>query len=128
MEVYLDTSFIVSCIRKKIDFISELEDLGFKIILPREVFQEMKGLRKDSKQSHADRMAIDLAFKMFEKTKIKKTTLGGRIERRVKVDEALISKGKEGFYIATLDNGIKRNVPNKVIISNAKNSVMVERT
>ena len=31
MEVILDTNFIVSCVRRKIDFLNELENLGFKI-------------------------------------------------------------------------------------------------
>ena len=45
MEAVLDTNFIVSCVKKKIDFISELENLGFKIVLPKEIFQELKDLR-----------------------------------------------------------------------------------
>jgi hypothetical protein len=53
--------------------------------------------------------------------------LGGRIERKVKVDEALIKKGTEGAYIATLDNVIKRNVPNRILINNSKKSVMIDR-
>lgn len=120
MEVLLDTNFIISSVKKKIDFISELESMGFKVILPREVFQELKDLRLKVQKS--DKSAIDLALKLFESKKIKKTTIG-----HMKVDKGLIEKGRQGFYIATLDKGIRRCVPNRIIISNSKNSLIIDR-
>ena len=121
MEVLLDSNFIVACMKRKIDFISELESMGFKAALPREVFQELKDLRL--KVPHDDRVAIDLAFEKFRGSKIKKVTLGNR-----NVDLGLIEKGRKGGYIATLDAAIKRSVPNKIMISDAKNSLIVERS
>ena len=123
MEVLLDTSFIVSCIRKKIDFISQLEELGFKIIFPKEVLEELKDLKNSPEESRADRESINLALRMFEDKDVKKMKLGSRT-----TDEGLIHKGKEGYYIATLDSSIKRLVPNKVVIFDAQKSVGVERT
>jgi len=120
MEVLLDSNFIISSIKKKIDFISELEAMGFKIILPRGVFQELKDLRL--KVQHSDKSAIDIALKLFESKKIKKATIGN-----LNVDKGLIEKGRQGFYIATLDKEIKRHVPNRVIISNSKNSILIDR-
>ena len=128
MKVLLDTNFIISCIRKKIDFISQLEGQGFSVVVPIEVMHELKDLKKSIKESHPDRMAIDVAFELFEKRKVKKMSLGGTAIRKTHIDAALISKGKDGYYIATLDNEIKRSVPNKVVILNAKNEVGVERT
>lgn len=120
MEVLLDSSFVISCIKKKIDFLDELEKLGFKVLLPREVLQELKDLKNES--YHPDRVAIDVALELFEKRKVKKITLGKK-----PVDLGLIEMGKKGVYIATLDNAIRRSVPNKVIISEQKNNVVVER-
>ena len=120
MEVILDSNFIISCIKRKIDFFEELEKLGFKILLPKEVFQELKDLK--FKVAHDKRTAIDLAFNIFRNKKIKKVRLGNK-----NVDEGLIEKGKQGCYIATLDSSIKRAIPNKIIISDAKNSLIVER-
>ena len=127
MEVLLDTNFIISCIRKKIDFISQLEENGFKVLLPQEVLQELKDLRANQKESKVGRRDIDLALEIFESRKIKKITLGKGIKSK-HVDEVLIHKGKEGYYIATLDNAIKRAVPNKVIIFNAQKRVGVQRS
>jgi len=107
---------------KKIDFLSQLEEKGFKAVVPREVLQELKGLRLSSKASHEERIAIDVALEMAASKRIKSITLG-----EGKVDDALIEKGKKGIYIATLDSGIKRNVPNKIVIFNAKKEIGVER-
>jgi rRNA-processing protein FCF1 len=120
MEAFLDSSFIISCMKKKIDFLSQLEEQGFRIVLPREVFQELKDLRL--KVKHDERSAIDAAFDLFALRKVKKATLGHRV-----VDQGLIAKGRQGAYIATLDKEIKREVHNRVVISDAQNCVIVER-
>jgi rRNA-processing protein FCF1 len=122
MEVVLDTNFIISCIRKRIDFIGELEGLGFKVVVPRRVLQELKDLRKERGTSHSDRTAIDVANEFFTNSKVKKIRLGGRT-----VDEGLIAKGLEGVHIATLDRAVKREVPNRVVILNSKNGLGIER-
>ena len=107
MEALLDTNFIISCVLKRIDFIEEIQNLGLKPILPREVFQELKDLKKSEKVSHAERAAIDVAFEILEKSKIKKMKVGGAY-----ADDGLIAKGK---------------LPNTIVISNAKNSLILER-
>ena len=123
MEVIIDTNFVISCIKKKIDFIEQLQEIGFRIALPREVLQELKDLKTRKETSRSDRDAIELAFKIFENQKLNKIRLG-----EGKVDDGLIKKGKEGAYIATLDNGIKRQIPNKVVILDSKNRVEIERS
>jgi len=122
MEVILDANFIISCVMKRIDFLSQLKEKGFKVVVPREVIQEMKDLRIGRKMSQEERIAIDVAIKILFSKKVKKMTIG-----QGKVDDLLIKKGKEGAYIATLDNGIKRQVPNRVVIFSAKKEVGVER-
>ena len=121
MEVILDSSFIISCIRERIDFLAQLEEQGFKPVVPREVLQEMKDLMKSNRASHEDRVAIKVAFEIFENRKVKKMSFGDG-----KVDDYLIEKGKAGAYIATLDRGIKREVPNRIVIFKAQGRVGVE--
>jgi len=120
MEVILDSNFIVSCVMKGIDFISQLEGKGFKILIPREVIQEIKDLR--NKVNRDEKMSIDVALELIDRKKVKKVGLGeGR------VDDWLVRKGKEGVYIASLDKEIKRQVPNRVVILASKMEVGVER-
>ncbi|MFH1425509.1 MAG: PIN domain-containing protein [archaeon] len=122
MEVLLDANFIISCVRKRIDFIDELEVLGFKVKVPREVLQELKDLKREKKLGRETRTAINIAFQMLDDGGVKKVGVGGRT-----VDEGLIAKGKEGVYIATLDKEILRGVPNKIVIDNSKKGLKVER-
>ena len=120
MEAILDTNFIVGCTKRGIEFLDILKEMGFKVILPKEVYQELKDLK--IKVSHNERFIIELAISNLDNKKIKKMKLGKK-----KVDVGLIEYGKKGAYIATLDSAIKREVPNKVIISNADNSLTIER-
>ncbi len=120
MEVLLDSNFIISCIKRKIDFLAELEAMGFKVLLPKEVFEEIKDLKFNSPP--VNRAAVNVALELFSKRKMKKIGLGKK-----PVDEGLIDMGKKGAYIATLDSAIKRVVPNKVVISESSNSLVVER-
>ena len=121
MEVLLDSNFIITCVKNKIDFIDELRMLGFRVLVAREVIEELKDLRLQV--THDSRVAIDLAIVILLSKGLEKVRLG-----KQKVDEGLIAKGKKGAYIATLDVAIKRLVPNRVTISAAKNSLQVERT
>lgn len=120
MEALLDTNFMISCVKLNIDFLEELENLGFKAVISREVIQEMKDLRL--KVSHDERVAIDIALVKIEDKKVHKNRLGART-----IDEGLIAKGKEGIYIATLDTAIKRVVPNKIVISDSQKKLIIER-
>jgi hypothetical protein len=60
---------------------------------------------------------------LLEDKRVKKKSFGGSY-----VDEFLIEKGGEGVYIATLDNGIKRQVPNKVVINSSSKSLEIIRS
>ncbi len=120
MEVLLDTNFIISCVKRKIDFLAQLEENGFKVILPTQVFQELKDLR--FKVSHEDRTAIKFALDILIKNKVKKASLGGS-----NVDEGLITLGKKGAYVATLDSAIKRAVPRRVGISQSQQKIIIEQ-
>jgi rRNA-processing protein FCF1 len=116
MEVLLDTSFIVSCVKKKIDFLQQLEEQGFKVYVPHEVLEELKDLRLKSRREERD--AIDFAFLQFDQKKTKKFKLGHK-----KVDYGLMEKGGQGMYIATLDREIKHSVPKKIVIFDAQKRV-----
>ena len=106
----------------RIDFLDELEEMGFKPIVPREVLQELKDLRLKDKTSRNERTAIDVAFQLFEQRKVRKKKIGGK-----NVDYGLIAKGGDGTYVATLDAGIKNKIANKIVIDKAKNGLRVLR-
>ncbi len=115
MEVILDKSFIMACMRKNIDFITQLEKKGFKIRVPREVIQELKDIKYDQKASHQDRELVKKALEMLRKNKVKGITLG-----KGKIEHWFIRKGNEGYYIATRNAKIKHHVPKKIAIFKSK--------
>jgi len=120
MEAILDTNFIISCLKKKIDFLNKLKENGFRVLIPKEVIEELKDLRLKSRGE--DKIAINLALELIEKEKIEKTSLGKKT-----IDEGLIEKGLKGVFIATLDSAIRKKVPNRIIISSAKKNIIIER-
>ncbi|MEK6926771.1 MAG: PIN domain-containing protein [Nanoarchaeota archaeon] len=110
MEVILDTSFILTCIKQKIDFFEELSFKGFKIFIPSQVISELKGLAISKSEAN-------LALKILHSNSFKKLELNGR-----KTDNAIINYSKKHpeVYIATLDNEIIKKTRNRKIAIKGK--------
>ena len=118
MEVLLDTSFIVSCVKQQIDFVEQLRSQGFSVVVPREVLQELKDLAARDGVRREDKVAVDVALSVLEKEKVKKMRL-----RSGKLDDGLVKKGQEGIWIASLDKEIKMSVAKKIVIFSASKKV-----
>ena len=105
-QIILDTSFIVSAVRNKLDFFEQLEFQGFKIIIPDEVIGEIKGLAKSKPEA-------ELALKILEKSEFKEIELGMK-----NVDNGLVKFAKEnsGVVIATLDKEIRQKLKGRTMI------------
>lgn len=103
MKILLDTSFILTCIKQKIDFFDEL--IGEQIIIPKQVINEIKKL--DNK----------LALKLLEKNKFKTIDL-----KKGHTDKKIIQFAKENpkTVIATLDKVIKEKTKNQKLIIRGK--------
>ena len=103
MKILLDTNFILTCIRQKIDFFEDIYLMGMHIIIPKEVIKELEKLKKES--------ALKLLRK--EKGKFKRIFLSGK-----NVDNSIIRYAKENpsVIIATLDKGLKTKIKNKKMI------------
>lgn len=123
MEVLLDSSFILACLEKRIDFLEQLKLLGFKIVVPKEVFEELKDLKEKGRVSREKKSLVSIALDMLEDNKsVKKKKLGEKT-----VDLGLIKQGREGIFIASLDSSVKKEARNRVVIADSKKSVLVER-
>ncbi len=109
MDVIVDTNFILSCIRNKLDFADELKFKGFEIIVPEEVVNEIKKNKKPEAET---------ALKIINEYNFKKVSLGkGYVDNGIKkyLDE------HKDVYLATLDKELQRRVLNrKIIIRNKK--------
>lgn len=107
-KVVLDTSFILSCIRQKIDFFEILKLEGMQILIPEKVLKELKALK------------ADLALAVLKNNKFKKINLKGK-----NADRAIINYANQnsGILIATLDKEIKKETKNPKIIIRQKKTL-----
>lgn len=105
-QLLLDTNFILSCIRKKIDFFEEVKLRGFEIIIPKEVINEIKKFKEKKPEA-------ELALKILEKNNYKTIKLG-----KGHVDKRIINYAKENsnLILATLDKEIKDKTNNQNLI------------
>jgi len=106
----LDTNFIITCIKQKIDFFEELRFMGFEIIIPDRVIDELKKLKQT------------LALKLLEKNNFKKIILIGR-----DVDNSIINYAKKNpeIIIATLDKELSNKLKNRKIIIRGKKKLEI---
>jgi len=112
VEVIIDTNFLLTCAKQKVDL---FEDLGillisFKAVIPAGVISELKKLRKDKKLKIKEREAANLALQILAKENIRK------FESEQSVDDAIVSYAlkNKGVLVATLDRGIKKRLNKKV--------------
>lgn len=116
-QVLLDTNFIISCARQKIDFFHEIPFMGLEILIPEQVFDEIKKLSK-SRESATIREEADLALKIMNRNKFTSVKL-----RRNNVDDAIVefANANPEVVIATIDKELKGRVKNrKMVIKDLK--------
>jgi rRNA-processing protein FCF1 len=106
----LDTNFILSCLKKKIDFFDEIELMGIKIIIPEEVVKEIKNLSEEGNKTTQGEAKTALAF--LKKNKFEDIKLGTK-----NVDNGIVKFAKENkeLIIGTLDKGIKDRIQNQIL-------------
>lgn len=109
-KVLLDTSFILSCVRNKIDFFEDISLMGIKIIIPKEVISEIERFR--NKKAEAD-----TALALLSKNKFEKISLGkGHVDKKI----INYANNENDLIIATLDKEIKEKVLSNVMVIREK--------
>ena len=120
-QAILDTSFILTCIKQKIDFFDEIKFMGIEILIPDIVIGEIKSLSEDtSKKKFHIKENAKIALKLLEKNSdsFKKINLAGK-----NADKSIIMFAKENpvAIVATLDKELKSKIKNpKLVIRDKK--------
>lgn len=119
-EIVIDTNFILTCVKEKIDFIHELEFQGFKVVIPEQILAELVKIVMSQKK-FKDRKLAELAINILEKRKFKTDVLKDK-----NVDKGLMKyvKGHD-CYIATLDRDLKRKLKGHIITIKGKNKIEI---
>ena len=108
-KIIFDTNFVLTCIKQKIDFISELQDC--ELLMPTQVLEELKKMITDKKKKLVERelAGISLAILNQNKPRFRIITLEKKF-----VDTGLLRLNpKETLVIATLDKEIKKLLKGK---------------
>ena len=117
----LDTNFILSCVKQKIDFLDEIQFMGMEILIPEEVLKEIEKIRDSGKKLHFRENAL-LTLKILDKKEFKKIKLGTQ-----DVDKGLVNfaeKNKD-VIIATLDREIKKKIKKSKLVIRGKKKLEI---
>ena len=120
-KVILDTNFILTCVKQKIDFFKEIFEMGLKIIIPNQVIKEIVRISNSTKKLKFKEDA-KLAQKILEVNQFKKINIIGSY-----VDKGLIKYAKKHpvVIIATLDREIKKKTKNPKLIIRGKKKLEI---
>ncbi len=113
-QVILDTSFILTCVKQKIDFFEELKFMGLKILIPRQVIRELKNMKTSDNAK--------LSLQILDKNTFKEIDLSGK-----DVDKGLIDYAEKhsDVFVATLDREIKNKIKNSKVVVREKSRLEI---
>jgi len=113
MEILLDTNFLLTCIKQKIDFISLLNEMineKVNFLMPEEVFNELESLSKRKGEKTKDKISAKVSLELSELSNF----------RRIKLNNKIVDLGIVNFLsknpkiiLATLDKSLAAKVRKK---------------
>ena len=119
-KVILDTNFILTCIRQKIDFFEEINLMGLQILIPEQVLTEIKRI-SESKKKLRFREEARLSLKLLGKSKFTKVDLKSK-----NTDNGILKYSKEhDIIVATLDKELKQKVKGQKFVIRGKKKLEV---
>ncbi len=107
----LDTNFVLSCIRKKIDFFEKIPLMGMGIIIPLQVMDEIRNFTLKGRGSLKEEAKF--ALLLLERRKFKRVDLYNK-----NVDNGIIKIANENpnYIVATLDRQVKNKTKNPNLV------------
>jgi rRNA-processing protein FCF1 len=121
-QAILDTNFILTCVKQKVDFFRDIPNMGLEILISKQVIEEIKRVANSTKKLKF-RDDAKLAQVILERNKFKKIDIRGKY-----VDKGLIKYAKEHprLIVATLDREIKSKIMNSKLVIRGKKKLEVQ--
>ena len=124
MEVILDTSFILTCLKEKIDFLDACEFGNLSV--PEQVILELKKL--EVKGERRTRELANLALQILDKNPGRIKIL--KLEKKY-VDSGIkkyVSENNRNIIVASMDAGLKKELRDKtpLLIIKSRKKIMLE--
>ncbi|MAH51132.1 hypothetical protein CMI37_35270 [Candidatus Pacearchaeota archaeon] len=122
MKILLDTNFLLTTAKQKIDFDSlanQLFDQEIEWVVPLEVLKELKQLAERQGEKTADKESAKLALQLvdnFDNVPLGTDTVDNGIVRYAKNNQVII---------ATLDRNLKKRFDNKILTIRGKKSLEI---
>ena len=120
MEILLDTNFILSCAKQKIDFSDIAEsiiDEKIEWIVPQQVLNELGNIKDREESAKKDKEAANLSFRLLQQINPKIVEL----RRNPNVDIAIVNYILDTkIVLATLDKGLKERINNRILTIRGK--------
>ena len=120
-KVILDSSFIISCVKQKIDFFEEIKLIGLRVLIPTQVINEIEKVANSKKKFHIKKNA-KLALEILKTSDFKKIELESEY-----VDDGLVefAKKNKSVIVATLDRELKKKLKNSKLIIRGKKKLEI---
>ena len=126
MKILLDTNFILTCVKQKIDFENlahEMVDETIEWLVPQDVLNELGNIKDKVGIRTEDKLASEVSFKILQTLKPKIIELPGK---NPNIDIKIINYilGTD-IVLATLDKGLKSKVDNEVLTIRGKKQLEI---
>ncbi|MBI2044325.1 hypothetical protein HYT24_03100 [Candidatus Pacearchaeota archaeon] len=126
-KVILDTNFIMTCVKQKIDLFWDMKAMGMQIIVPKQVINELNRVIK-SKQKYHFREDAEVSLKILENEKNNYQKID--LKKYGKNTDSGIrnfANAHKDVLVATMDQRLKRSIRNnKVVIRGRKRLQIVQ--
>ena len=124
MKILIDTNFVLTCAKNKIDFPSlanEIIDQKIKWIVPQDVLNELGNIKDKKGTKEKDKAAAKLSFLILADLNPEIINLPGKNPNvDIKIVNYVIDKD---IVLATLDKNLKSRVKNKILTIRGKNNL-----
>jgi len=120
-KIILDTNFILTCAKQKIDFLEWLETNGYEILIPSNVIEEIEKIIKSRKEIRF-RDAARISAILIKSHEVNFIDLKGK-----NVDNSIVNFAKQNpdMLVATLDREIQGKIKNKKLIIRGKKKLEI---
>lgn len=126
MKILLDTNFILTCVKQKIDILSKANEIinePIEWLVPQDVLNELGNLKDRTGMKIADKSAATLSFEIIKTLNPKVITLQGKNPNiDIKIVNYILDKP---IVIATLDKNLKNRVNNKILTIRGKKNLEI---
>ena len=120
MEIVIDTNFVLTCVKQKIDFAEIAERIindKIKWIVPQQVLNELGQLKDRANMKLSDKKAAKLSFEILQTLNSEIVDLGKNPNVDIGIVNYVLETDK---VVATLDRGLKNRIENNILTIRGK--------